>query len=56
MVVMYMNYVQRLLFLHSMVTDVMHLAINVYLDGGKPGTFAGFEIKERSRSACCGDF
>ena len=56
MVVMYMNYVQRLLFLHSMVTDVMHLAINVYLDGGKPGTFAGFEIKERSRSACCGNF
>ena len=34
----------------------MHLAIAVYLDGGKPGTFAGFEIKERSRSACCGDF
>ena len=53
---MYMNYVQRLLFLHSMVTEVMHLAINVYLDGGKPGTFAGFEIKERTRSACCGDF
>ena len=53
---MYMNYVQRLLFLRSMVTDVMHLAINAYLDGGKPGTFAGFEIKERSRSACCGDF
>ena len=52
---MYMNYVQRLLFLHSMVTDVMHLAINVYLDGGKPGTFSRFEIKERSRSACCGE-
>ena len=47
---MYMNYVQRLLFLHSMVTEVMHLAINVYLDGGKPGTFAGFEIKERQVS------
>ena len=53
---MYMNYVQRLLFLHSMVTEVMHLGINVYLDGGKLGTFAGFEIKERSRSACCGEF
>ena len=34
----------------------MHLAINVYLDGGKPGTSAGFDIKERSRSACGGDF
>ena len=55
MVVMYMNY-ERLLFLHSIVTEVMHLAIAVYLNGGKPGTFAGFEIKERSRSACCGDF
>ena len=30
---MYKNYVQRLLFLHNMVTKVMHLAINVYLDG-----------------------
>ena len=48
---MYKNYVQRLLFLHNMVTEVMHLAINVYLDGGKPGTSAGFDIKERSRSA-----
>ena len=36
MVVMYKNYVQRLLFLHNMVTDVMHLVINVYLDGEKP--------------------
>ena len=48
MVVMYMNYVQRLLFLHSMVTDVMHLAINVYLDGGKPDTSGRFNIKEVS--------
>ena len=48
MVVMYKNYAQRLLFLHNMVTEVMHLAINVYLDGGKPGTSGGFDIKEVS--------
>ena len=45
---MYKNYVQRLLFLHNMVTEVMHLAIKVYLDGGKPGTSGGFNIKEVS--------
>ena len=43
---MYKNYVQRLLFLPNMVTEVMYLAINVYLDGGKPGTSGGFNIKE----------
>ena len=33
-----------------MVTEVMHLriAVNVYLDGGKPGISAGFDIKEVS--------
>ena len=46
---MYKNYkVQRLLFLHNMVTEVMHVAINVYLDGGKPGTSGGFDVKEVS--------
>ena len=53
---MYKNYVQRLLFLYNMVTEVMYLAINVYQDGGKPGTFAGFDVKELSRSACGGHF
>jgi len=41
---MYKNYVQRLLFLLNMVTGVMHLAITVHLDGGKPDTSAGFHI------------
>ena len=45
---MYKNYVQRLLFLPNMVTEVMHLAINVYLDGGKPDTCAGFDMTEVS--------
>ena len=45
---MYKNYVQRLLFLHNMVTEVMHLAINVYLDRGNPGTCAGFDMTEVS--------
>jgi len=53
---MYKNKVQRLLVLHNMVREVMYLATNVYLDGGKPGTFAGFDIKEQSRSACGGQF
>ena len=45
---MYRNNVQRLLFLHNMVIEVMHLAINVYLDGGKPETCAGFDMTEVS--------
>ena len=33
-----------------MVTEVMHrhIAVNVYLDGEKPGISAGFDIKEVS--------
>ena len=45
---MYKNYVQRLFFLPNIVTEVMHLAINVYLDGGKPDTCAGFDMTEVS--------
>ena len=34
----------------NMVTEVMHrhIAVNVYLDGEKPGISAGFDIKEVS--------
>ena len=46
---MYNNYCPNIrLFLHNMVTEVMHLAINVYLDGGKPDTCAGFDMTEVS--------
>ena len=45
----YKNYCPNIrLFLHNMVTEVMHLAINVYLDGGKPDTSGRFNIKEVS--------
>ena len=39
--------VQIWLFLHNMVTEVMHLSYQcLYLDGGKPDTSGGFNIKD----------